>query len=100
MVNLNLSDKNVKVLYEETKDPTQELWKNVLKQAFEDAFLPRKLHLCDYEKREARDFVSTRSENFDVVCEMAGLSPDYVWDKLNQFRNDEQKVKYVFEMVR
>jgi len=100
MVNLNLADKNMKVLYEERKDPNQELWKAVLKQTFEDAFLPRKIHLADYEKREARNFVTTRSENFDVVCEMAGLSPDYVWDKLNQFKNNKEKVKHVFEMVR
>ena len=100
MVNLNLADKNMKVLYGERKDPNQELWKAVLKQTFEDAFLPRKIHLADYEKREARNFITTRSENFDVVCEMAGLSPDYVWDKINQFRNNKQKVKYVFEMVR
>ena len=100
MVDLNLADKNMKVLYEERKDPNQELWKAVLKQTFEDAFLPRKIHLADYEKREARNFVTTRSENFNVVCEMAGLSPDYVWDKINQFRNNKEKVKYVFEMVR
>ena len=31
MVNLNLADHNIKVLYEERKDPTQELWKGVLK---------------------------------------------------------------------
>ena len=99
MVDLNLADKNIKVLYEERKDPNQELWKAVLKQTFEDAFLPRKIHLADYEKREARNFVTTRSENFDVVCEMAGLSPDYVWDKLNQFKNNREKVKHVFEMV-
>ena len=99
MVNLNLIDRKIKGLYEERKDPTQELWKGVLKQALEDAFLPRKLNLCDYEKREARDFVSTRSENFDTVCEMAGLSPDYVWDKLNQFKNNKEKVRYVFELV-
>ena len=99
MVNLNLADKNMKVLYEERKDPNQELWKAVLKQTFEDAFLPRKIHLADYEKREARNFVTTRSENFDVVCEMAGLSPDYVWDKINQFRNNKERVKHVFEMV-
>ena len=100
MVDLNLADKNMKVLYEERKDPNQELWKAVLKQTFEDAFLPRKLHLADYEKQEARNFVTTRSENFNVVCEMAGLSPDYVWDKLNQFKNNREKVKHVFEMVR
>ena len=100
MVDLNLADKNMKVLYEERRDPNQELWKAVLKQTFEDAFLPRKLHLADYEKQEARNFVTTRSENFNVVCEMAGLSPDYVWDKLNQFKNNKEKVKYVFEMVR
>ena len=47
MVNLNLADHNTKVLHEETKDPTQELWKGVLKQAFEDAFMTRKLNLCD-----------------------------------------------------
>ena len=99
MVDLNLADKNMKVLYEERKDPNQELWKAVLKQTFEDAFLPRKIHLADYEKREARNFVTTRSENFNVVCEMAGLSPDYVWDKLNQFKNNKEKVKHVFKMV-
>ena len=100
MVNLNLADKNLKVLNEEVKNPDQELWKAVLKQTFEDAFLPRKIHLADYELREARDFVTTRSENFDVVCEMAGLNPNYVWDKLTQFRNNKEKVVYVFTMVR
>ena len=89
MVNLNLADHNTKVLYEERKDPTQELWKGVLKQAFEDAFMTRKLNLCDYEKREARDFVTIRSTNFDRVCEMAGLSPDYVWDKICKFRKEK-----------
>ena len=52
-----------------------------------------------FEEQEARNFVTTRSENFDVVCEMAGLSPDYVWDKINQFRNNKERVKHVFEMV-
>jgi len=99
MVNLNLADKNTKVLYEEVKDPTQQLWRAVLKQTFEDAFLPRKLHLCDYEKKDAVNFVTTRSENFDVVCEMAGLNPSYVWDKLQQFRNNKEKVAHVFTMV-
>jgi len=89
MVNLNLADHNTKALYEEHKDPTQELWKGVLKQAFEDAFMTRKLNLCDYEKREARDFVTIRSTKFDHVCEMAGLSPDYVWDKISKFRKEK-----------
>lgn len=99
MVNLNLAA-NTKVLYEEVKDPTRELWKAVLKQTLEDAFLPGKLHLCDYERRDARDFVSKRSENFDTVCELAGLNPSYVWDKLSQFQKDKEKVRNVFEMVR
>ena len=99
MVNLNLAA-NTKVLHEEIKDPTQELWKAVLKQTLEDAFLPGKLHLCDYERRDARDFVSKRSENFDTVCELAGLNPSYVWDKLSQFQKDKEKVRNVFEMVR
>ena len=84
-----LVDKSIKVLHEEIKDPNQELWKAVLRQTFEDAFIPRKVHLADYEKREARNFVTSRSKNFDVVCEMAGLSPDYVWDKLNKFRKEK-----------
>ena len=84
-----LVDRSIKVLHEEIKDPNQELWKAVLRQTFEDAFLPRKVHLADYEKREARNFVTSRSENFDVVCEMAGLSPDYVWNKLNKFRKEK-----------
>ena len=84
-----LVDRSIKVLHEEIKDPNQELWKAVLRQTFEDAFLPRKVHLADYEKREARNFVTSRSKNFDVVCEMAGLSPDYVWDKLNKFRKEK-----------
>ena len=93
MVNLNLADKNEKVLTETTSNPTEKLWRNVLKQAFEDAFLGAKLHLCNYERQDARDFVSKRSTNFDTVCEMAGLSPDYVWDKVQQFR----KEKYVWK---
>jgi hypothetical protein len=88
MVNLNLADHNTKVLYEERKDPMQELWRGVLNQAFRDAFLPAQLHLCDYERRDARSFVTDRSINFDYVCELAGLSPDYVWDKLQKFRKE------------
>ena len=88
MVNLNLADHNTQVLYEEVIDPEQQLWRSVLRQAFEDAFLGAKLHLCDYEKRDARSFVTERSTNFDSVCELAGLSPDYVWDKLQKFRKE------------
>ena len=83
MENLILLNKTLEVEY---RDPDKELWRSVLRQAFEDAFLPGKLHLCDYERREARDFVSKRSENFDAVCELAGLDASYVWNKLNQFR--------------
>ena len=88
MVNLNLADHNKQVLYEEVIDPEQQLWRSVLRQAFEDAFLGAKLHLCDYERRDARSFVTERSTNFDSVCELAGLSPDYVWDKLQKFRKE------------
>ena len=88
MVNLNLADHNTQVLYEEVIDPEQQLWRSVLRQAFEDAFLGAKLHLCDYERRDARSFVTDRSTNFDYVCELAGLSPDYVWDKLQKFRKE------------
>lgn len=88
MVNLNLADHNTQVLYEEVIDPEQQLWRSVLRQAFEDAFLGAKLHLCDYERRDARSFVTERSTNFDSVCELAGLSPDYVWDKLQKFRKE------------
>jgi len=90
MVNLNLAS-NLKTLEVKTKEPDKELWRQVLRQAFEDAFLPRKLHLCDYEKRDAIKFVTERSENFDAVCELAGLDPGYVWDKLNQFKKRKDK---------
>ena len=99
MVNLNLADHNTQVLYEEVIDPEQQLWRSVLRQAFEDAFLGAKLHLCDYERRDARSFVSERSENFDSVCELAGLSPDYVWDKLQQFKNKKEKYRDVLGLV-
>jgi len=95
MVNLNLADHNTQVLHEEVIDPTQQLWRSVLRQAFEDAFLGAKLHLCDYERRDARSFVSERSQNFDSVCELAGLSPDYVWDKLQNFKRKREE-KYVW----
>ena len=99
MVNLNLADHNTQVLYEEVIDPEQQLWRSVLRQAFEDAFLGAKLHLCDYEKRDARSFVTERSTNFDYVCELAGLSPDYVWDKLQQFKNKKEKYRDVLGLV-
>jgi len=60
MVNLNLADHNTQVLYEEVIDPEQQLWRSVLRQAFEDAFLGAKLHLCNYERQDARDFVTER----------------------------------------
>ena len=95
MVNLNLADHNTQVLHEEVVDPEQQLWRSVLRQAFEDAFLGAKLHLCDYERRDARSFVTERSTNFDSVCELAGLSPDYVWDKLQNFKRKREE-KYVW----
>ena len=99
MVNLNLADHNTQVLYEEVIDPEQQLWRSVLRQAFEDAFLGAKLHLCNYERQDARDFVTERSKNFDYVCELAGLSPDYVWDKLQQFKNKKEKYRDVLKLV-
>ncbi|MEK9738147.1 MAG: hypothetical protein VW438_00280 [Euryarchaeota archaeon] len=99
MVNLNLADHNTQVLYEEVIDPEQQLWRSVLRQAFEDAFLGAKLHLCNYERQDARSFVTERSTNFDYVCELAGLSPDYVWDKLQQFKNKKEKYRDVLELV-
>lgn len=89
MVNLNLADPNTKVLSEKREDPNEKLWRGVLKQAFEDAFFPAKLNLCGYEKKQAMEFVTSRTRNFDSVCELAGLEPGYVWDKLNQYKKEK-----------
>jgi hypothetical protein len=83
---LSLADPNLKIMFKPAKDPDKELWFAVLRQALEDAFTYSGANIAGYERQEARDFVKERNKDFDIVCENAGFNPDYIWGKVNKFK--------------
>ena len=78
--------------------PEQNLWVNVIAQQFHDA--TRKI-LPPHKKKNgkmqdrpnnnavyvARTWFETNSEDFQMVCHLAGLSPEYVIRKYNEVRD-------------
>ena len=78
--------------------PEQNLWVNVIAQQFHDA--TRKI-LPPHKKKNgkmqdrpnnnavyvARTWFETNSEDFQMVCNLAGLSPEYVIRKYNEVRD-------------
>jgi len=82
----SIADLSFKVLHKPTKEPTKELWFAVLRQALEDAFTYSGANIAGYERQAARDFVKERNKDFDIVCENAGFNPDYIWNKVDKFK--------------
>ena len=78
--------------------PEQNLWVNVIAQQFHDArreiLPPRKKKNGKMQDRPnnnavyvARTWFETNSEDFQMVCNLAGLSPEYVIRKYNEVRD-------------
>ena len=76
-----------KVLDDRTAiQPEQKLWRAVLNQALEDVFGYSAIHICEYEKRDVENFFSKRSEEFDQLCEDAGVNPSQLWRKIQRLK--------------
>ena len=59
--------------------PEKRLFVAVLSQAVHDAFSE---HVGAIEKRAARGFLKSDSEDFKLICELAGRNSDYVKEKI------------------
>ena len=59
--------------------PEKRLFVAVLSQAVHDAFSD---HVGAIEKRAARGFLKSDSEDFKLICELAGRNSDYVKEKI------------------
>ena len=77
---------NLNTPLEINSNPSKQLWFAVLRQALEDAFTYSGANIAMYERQAARDFVRKRNKDFDIVCENAGFNPEYVWIKVNQYK--------------
>lgn len=93
----------------ETHDcpPEQRLWRAVLNQALMDAFEVNTIWICDYEKRDVDNFFRKRTQEFDDICDNAGLDPTRLWRKVQRLKGikagfimpykKEQKTLTMFE---
>ena len=61
--------------------PEKRLFVAVLSQAVHDAFSD---HVGAIEKRAARGFLKSDSEDFKLICELAGRNSDYVKEKIRK----------------
>ena len=61
--------------------PEKRLFIAILSQAVHDAFSD---HVPPFEKRAARNFLTSNSSDFQLICEMAGRSHAYVREKIRK----------------
>ena len=61
--------------------PEKRLFIAVLSQAVHDAF---SAHVPSLEKRAARSFLTSNSEDFKSICELAGRDSNYVREKIRK----------------
>ena len=61
--------------------PEKRLFVAVLSQAVHDAFSD---HVGAIEKRAARGFLTSNSEDFKLICEMAGRNSNYVKERIRK----------------
>ena len=66
--------------------PEQKLWRAVLNQALVDAFEVNTIWICDYEKRDVDNFFRLRTQEFDDICDNAGLDPTRLWRKVQRLK--------------
>ena len=61
--------------------PEKKLFIAILSQAVHDAFAP---HVPSLEKQAARSFLTSNSEDFKSICELAGRDSNYVREKIRK----------------
>jgi len=64
----------------------QKLWRAVLNQALVDAFGVNTIWICDHEKKDVDDFFKTRTQEFDDLCDNAGLDATRLWRKIQRLK--------------
>jgi len=96
-----MMNEEIKMFNEVDKNPTEQLWRAVLGQAFQDAFGPERYDTSAKERIEARVFLTDYQDvSFVNVCENAGFNPNFVAktvektiDKVKMDRNYLFKLK-------
>ena len=64
----------------------QKLWRAILNQALMDAFGVNTICICDHEKRDVDNFFQKRTQEFDDICDNAGLDPTRLWRKIQRLK--------------
>lgn len=64
----------------------QKLWRAVLNQALVDAFEMNTIWICDHEKVDVDNFFKTRTEEFDELCDKAGLDSTRLWRRIQRLK--------------
>ena len=74
------------------RTPEQDLWTSVVSKAAHDA-----IYTTDWlEARKAIAWFKSKSEDFEEVCELAGLNHEYVYQRmLKPLRERENHMEYV-----
>jgi len=77
-------------LFEKKSEPEVRLWKAVIGQLVFDAFISSANKKTNLDKKIARQYCENPPWNFSIICNLAGLEPDYVTYKLKQKLNKER----------
>ena len=77
-------------LFERRPEPETRLWKAVIAQLVFDAFVSSANKKTNLDKKIARQYCENPPWNFSIICDLAGLKPDYVTYKLKQKLNKER----------
>ncbi|MBO29653.1 MAG: hypothetical protein CML61_13015 [Rhodobacteraceae bacterium] len=71
---------NAAILRPENFDPLTELWASVILRAVLDAHSTSEQRDERQARRQARIWLEGRTEDFRMVCALAGLDPDFIRD--------------------
>lgn len=77
-------------LFEKKSEPEVRLWKAVIGQLVFDAFVSSANKKTNLDKKIARQYCEKPPWNFSIICNLAGLEPEYVTYKLKQKLNKER----------
>lgn len=73
-----MKDKRQVEIYDREASGERILWASVLHQAIDDATSRHPSVRADMDRKVARAWLTQPSGDFDIVCNLAGLDPDFV----------------------
>lgn len=77
-----------------TLSPERRMWQSVIEQAFSDAMRPDPKNQNDLrEKRIAANWIRSCGPDFRLVCDLAGMDPDFLSDAFNAGRVDREVMR-------